>query len=89
MVLTNKVISVTCIFGKGSPFSMSMFLNVIDEFLIFLWGPWTLLESIFFSRGLGHDEEDGAMTENWQHDCDDKGLSFVSENQKERKKKGA
>jgi len=38
-----------------------MFVNVIDEFLIFLWGPWTLLQSILLSRGVGHDEEDGAI----------------------------
>lgn len=49
----------TCILGKGSPFPMSMFLNVIDEFLIFLWSPWTFLQSVLFttSSRLGHDEQ--------------------------------
>jgi len=55
-----------------------MFVNVIDEFLIFLWGPRTLLESILFSRGLGHGEEDGVVTKS---SSGEEWLWFVPQNE--------
>lgn len=40
-------ISHTSILWKGSPIAWSMELNKVDEDEIFLWSPWTFLESVF------------------------------------------
>ena len=41
-----RLIDYTCILWKGSPVAWSMELNEVGELEIFLWSPWTFLETI-------------------------------------------
>lgn len=48
------IYEITGLFGKCSPVSMAIKLNVIDEYLIFFWSPRTFLQSHFLTAWSSH-----------------------------------